>query len=86
MYRVVLSVSAKRFFEASSKALQGKLDRCLARLGVDPRRHPNIKPLRGRLTGHFRYRVGDYRVVYRIDEPGRLVVVLLIAHRREAYE
>ena len=33
----------------------------------------------------YRLRVGDYRVIYRIDEGKRIVIVVLIAHRREAY-
>lgn len=43
------------------------------------------RPLRFELEGkHSAYR-GDYRVIYQIDEPGRRVVVLAIAHRADAY-
>ncbi len=34
----------------------------------NPRQHPNIKALKGELAGRYRYRVGDYRVIYRIDD------------------
>ena len=34
----------------------------------------------------YRVRVGDYRIVYRIDEGKVTVLVLLIGHRREVYE
>jgi mRNA interferase RelE/StbE len=81
----VLSEKAARFYESASGALAGRLDRCFRWLAAEPRRHPNIKSLRGRLAGCLRYRVGDYRVVYRIDDSLRVVTVLLIAHRREAY-
>jgi mRNA interferase RelE/StbE len=43
------------------------------------------KPLRYSLRGARRLRVGDYRVIYRI-EPADLVVVVKIGHRREVYE
>ena len=33
----------------------------------------------------YRIRVGDYRVIYYIDDQVRLVTVFRIAHRREAY-
>ena len=46
----------------------------------------NVKRLSGPLSGRLRYRVGDWRVLYRIDEGPRCVVVLSIAHRREVYE
>jgi mRNA interferase RelE/StbE len=33
----------------------------------------------------YRIRVGDYRIVYAVDDALRLVVIARIAHRREAY-
>ncbi|MEK7139969.1 MAG: type II toxin-antitoxin system RelE/ParE family toxin [Patescibacteria group bacterium] len=48
--------------------------------------HPEIfgKPLRYSLKNHRVLRVGDYRVVFRID--GSAVVVILIEHRSVVYE
>lgn len=43
------------------------------------------KPLRGELAGIFAARRGTYRVLYRINEVEREVVVLRIEHRRDAY-
>ncbi|MCI0333388.1 MAG: type II toxin-antitoxin system RelE/ParE family toxin [Planctomycetes bacterium] len=62
------------------------MDRCFDRLKVDPRGAGNVKRLAGKLKGHFRYRVGDYRIIYRIDERQPMVFVLKIAHRSKAYE
>jgi mRNA interferase RelE/StbE len=84
-YSVVLSFDAQEFFEEGSAALQRKLDRCFEMLKIDPHSHPNIKQLKGDLAGYYRYRVGDYRVVYYIDEEQKQVVVTVIAHRREVY-
>ena len=86
MYSVVLSDEAKRFYDGAEGWLQRKLDRCFDILKVAPRDYPNIRPLKGTWTGHYRFRVGDYRVVYRIDDLGRIVVVAIIAHRSEVYE
>jgi mRNA interferase RelE/StbE len=33
----------------------------------------------------FRQRVGDYRVVYEIDDAERMVLITSVEHRREAY-
>ncbi len=86
MYRVELSRNAKRFFERANASLQRRLDRCFDQLKSEPREGGSIKQLAGRLAGRYRYRVGDYRVIYRIDEPQQTVLVLKIAHRSEAYE
>lgn len=41
-------------------------------------------PLRQTLKGYRKLRVGDYRVIYRIEK--ETVKVIIIAHRRDAYE
>jgi mRNA interferase RelE/StbE len=33
----------------------------------------------------YRIRVGDYRIIYQVDDPKLTVLVLSIAHRREIY-
>lgn len=85
MYRVVLSDSARRFYENADANLQRRLDRCFQVLATSPRSHPNIKPLKGKLKGYYRYRVGAYRVIYRIEDDRMLVVVVMIVHRGGAY-
>lgn len=42
-------------------------------------------PLRAPFAGQWRARRGEYRVRYRIEEEHRLVVVLSVEHRRDAY-
>jgi addiction module RelE/StbE family toxin len=44
------------------------------------------KPLRYSLRGHRRLRVGDYRIVYRIDSEEKIVLVIAIKHRKDIYE
>jgi mRNA interferase RelE/StbE len=44
------------------------------------------KPLKGSFYGHRRLRVGDYRMVYRIDRPKNLVIITAISHRKDIYE
>jgi mRNA interferase RelE/StbE len=86
MYSVRLSPRAQRVYAQAERALAKKLARCFAQLERDPRKHPNIRPLQGPFAGSYRFRVGDYRVIYLIDDPRRVVDVAIIAHRREAYE
>lgn len=43
------------------------------------------KPLRYSFLGHRRLRVGDYRIVYRIDEHKKRVFIVMIKHRRDVY-
>ena len=43
------------------------------------------KPLRYSLKGHRRLRVGDYRIVYRIDTETNTVIIVAIKHRKDIY-
>ena len=42
-------------------------------------------PLRDELEGVWSARRGTYRILYRIDDERREVVVLRVAHRRDVY-
>lgn len=85
MYRVVLARPARRFFERADATLQRRLDDCFERLAADPRGVPGLCALHGKFAGHLRCRVGRYRVIYRILDDDRLVIVAVIGHRRDAY-
>lgn len=44
------------------------------------------KPLRYSFVGHRRLRVGDYRIVYRIDNKAKTVIIVAIKHRKDVYQ
>jgi len=85
MYEIRLSKKAQQVYEKADKPLVQKLNRCFDHLAQNPHSHPNIKRLRGELSGYFRYRVGDWRVVYEVNEGQVIVIVVMIAHRRDVY-
>ncbi len=86
MYELVLSAEAQKNYASADQALAKKIARCFEQLEQSPRYHPNIKPLKGDLAGYYRDRIGDYRVIYQVDDETNQVLVSTIVHRREAYE
>ncbi len=46
------------------------------------------KKLKGAILGNYRFRVGNYRVVFDVDKKGNIKVLLVLAvkHRREVYQ
>jgi mRNA-degrading endonuclease RelE of RelBE toxin-antitoxin system len=56
---------------------------CTSPLAENPQRVG--KPLFGPLEGCHGARRGTYRIVYRIDDEQRVVLVLDVAHRRDVY-
>jgi mRNA interferase RelE/StbE len=59
-----------------------RLDSAILALADEPRPAGCVK-LKGRED--WRIRVGDYRIVYGIDDEQRIVEVLNVAHRRDVY-
>ena len=86
MYRVIFNARAKAYFEDAQVPLQRKLNRFVELIMAEPRRHPNTKRLSGVLADYYRFRVGDYRVLYRIDDQDGIIYIDKIAHRSEVYE
>lgn len=86
MYNVELSREAQRFYEGCDKPVAKKLARCFHALENNPRHGNNIKPLKGKFAGSWRYRVGDLRVVYRINDQNVTVFVIAIAKRSDVYD
>lgn len=86
MYEVRLSLEAQSFYNKTSIATVKKINRCLLILEQDPYNHPNITALRGNLAGRYRYRIGDYRILYLVNEDLKVVFVTLIAHRSKVYD
>jgi mRNA interferase RelE/StbE len=50
----------------------------------DPRSRGHI--LTGNLGGLWRYRIGDWRVIARIEDQRLIIIVLEVGHRREVYD
>jgi len=43
------------------------------------------KPLKGDLSGHYRLKVGSYRIIYKIEKMELTVFIAHIGHRKEVY-
>ena len=83
-YDVSLTSSAAKELKKLSGQLVARIVRRLENLASNPR-PPGCKKLQGG-DREWRIRVGDYRVVYTIDDAKLLVEVTRIRHRSEVYE
>ena len=84
-YTIETSTTAAKAIAKLQKANRLRIVGAIELLGVDPR-PPGAKMLRGGDHGRWRVRVGDYRIVYAIEDDRLLVLVLRVAHRREVYD
>jgi mRNA interferase RelE/StbE len=82
-YRVDLTTRAARDLANLPRPVQQKVVDTIDRLATVPR-PPGSKKLKGE-DGFHRVRVGDYRIIYSIDDKVVLVLVVRIGNRREVY-
>jgi len=83
-YKVTYLDSAEEDLQRLDKATIRKiLNRIETYLAKDPKELG--KPLKGQFQGFWRYRWGDYRVIYKTSEREILILVLRISHRKDVY-
>jgi len=83
-YTVELKPPARKELEALPDDLLARVVHKLESLAGNPR-PTGCRKLRG-YKDQWRVRVGDWRVIYIIDDKAKLVSVTRIGHRREVYE
>ncbi len=81
-YSLSIPRSVNKRMERLPTEVYDRLDNAILALADEPR-PPGCVKLKGRQD--WRIRVGDYRIAYGIDDEQRVVEVLNVAHRRDAY-
>lgn len=64
--------------------LRGRIEAAIKALADDPR-PSGAKVLQGALAPQLRVRVGDYRIIYLVDDRRRLVTILRVRKRSDVY-
>ena len=83
-YSLEIKASAQKELDAIDEILFTRIDNRILALAESPR-PSGCKKLKG-YKDQWRLRVGDWRVVYMIDDAAKLVTITRVAHRREVYE
>jgi mRNA interferase RelE/StbE len=84
MYRLSFTASAQRELASLPASIIARILPRIENLELVPR-PPGCKKLRGG-DNEWRIRIGDYRVVYEIDDHAETILVTRIANRREVYQ
>lgn len=86
MYRVELSERFKRDFKKLDKYTQ-KIIRAWIEKNIEGTDIPRLhgKALHGNLEGLWRYRIGDYRLIAKIEDDKIVILLLRIGHRKDIY-
>lgn len=82
-YRIELRPAAIRALKKMDASVRPRIEGAIALLAIDPR-PPAARALQGRPG--LRVRVGDYRIIYTIEDDVLLVVVVTLGHPSDVYK
>ena len=81
VYKLLYTKSASDDIHKLDKVVKQKIGKKLLLYSQNPLQ--NAKKLVDSSTGNYRWRVGNYRIVFDLD--GQKIIVLKVGHRREIY-
>jgi len=82
-YRIELRPAALRALGKLDPPARRRIQGVISLLAQDPR-PPAARALKGRHA--FRVRVGDYRIIYSVQDDVLLIVVVTLGHPRDVYD
>jgi mRNA interferase RelE/StbE len=82
-YRLAIRPAAERDLRALAPNILARVDARIRQLADNPRPR-GTERLRGP-QGGFRLRVGDYRILYDVDDTQQVVTIGRVRHRRDVY-
>lgn len=86
MFEVYLSHEAEKIYLKANPKTTRLLDNCFRHLEASPLFGPNIKRLKGKLEGSFRYQIGGMQVIYSVDIVLKKVFIETIGARGDVYK
>ncbi len=86
LYEVIFSKLAQEKFDdlighdrRIGKQIAGAIDRLA--------RNPALgEPLKGKWQGYQKYRTGDYRIVYRVEQTNLIIYIVTLGNRKNVYD
>jgi mRNA interferase RelE/StbE len=82
-YTVYVKPAAERALTKLPREVVARIAKAIDRLGVNPR-PPGVTALQGE-PGFLRLRLGDYRLIYTVQDAILTVLVVTVGHRRDVY-
>jgi mRNA interferase RelE/StbE len=82
-YKIVFLPVARKELVSLPYEIQKRIDKKIIALADNPRPH-DVKALHGEKK-LYRVRVGDYRIIYNIEDKIITVIIVRVKHRKDVY-
>ena len=78
--------AASKQFSRLDKSIQSRIKKYMSEITLLENPRSRGKALTSNLSGLWRYRVGDYRILCRIHDDKLIITVIEIGHRSTVYQ
>lgn len=87
MYVLEYTPNAIKDLRSLDKVISGRILKKIKKYSESANALVTAKALLGNMNGFYRWRVGDYRIVFSVDEKGKVTIltILNISHRKDVY-
>ncbi len=82
---IIYSEKAEKLLSKLDKNIQKKIKKYLDEISKLENPKSRGKGLVGNLSGFWRYRVGDYRIICKIEDDKLIITVVEVGHRKDIY-
>ena len=82
-YKVEIDQAAKRQLKKIPQAMLQQIGAAIDALALDPRPQGSTKL---KASDFYRVRVGDYRIIYEIQDKHLIILVVSVGNRRDIYK
>jgi len=86
MYKAQPHKRAAKYYKSLDAKTAKRINRAVEKIMENPREGQHIKKLMGEHEGKYRYEVGDLRIIYRILEDEKIVLIEAIGPRGDIYK
>ena len=86
-WKVEVKPTAEKYYLKLDKKMRKRVKKILLELekSENPLSHPKVRALTGKLQGDYRFRVGDWRILFTPDKDAKMLYVFAILPRGDAY-
>ena len=86
MYSVSLHKRAAKYYETLDVPKSRRINKAVEEIIKNPTVGKHIRMISGKLKGHYRYAIGDLRIIYRVYQDEKIVFIEAIGPRGDIYK
>lgn len=88
IWTIKVSSNAEKHYKKLDRRLKKRIKENLREMSgyENPLEYSQVKPLTGELRGFYRLRIGDYRIIFSLLHEEKIIAVVNITPRGDAYK